>query len=43
MPKTYTFHVSLPGTGRAWRKIEMLACPKVIESVGNGKVINHGP
>lgn len=25
MPKTYTFHVSLPGTGRAWRKIEMLA------------------
>ncbi|MEA3351043.1 MAG: hypothetical protein U9Q82_10510 [Chloroflexota bacterium] len=25
MPKTYTFHVSLPGTGRVWRKIEMLA------------------
>jgi hypothetical protein len=23
--KTYTFHVSLPGTGRAWRKIEMRA------------------
>lgn len=23
--KTYTFHVSLPGTGRVWRKIEMLA------------------
>lgn len=23
--KTYTFHVSLPGTGRAWRKIEMSA------------------
>ena len=21
--KTYTFHVSLPGTGRTWRKIEM--------------------
>jgi hypothetical protein len=21
--KTYTFHVSLPGTGRVWRKIEM--------------------
>ena len=25
MPKTYNFHVSLPGTGRVWRKIEMLA------------------
>ncbi|MDY6875911.1 MAG: hypothetical protein SWK90_06890 [Chloroflexota bacterium] len=23
--KTYTFHVSLPGTGRVWRKIEMRA------------------
>jgi hypothetical protein len=23
--KTYTFHVSLPGAGRAWRKIEMRA------------------
>jgi len=23
--KTYTFHVSLPGTGRAWRKIELRA------------------
>lgn len=23
--KTYTFHVSLPGTGRVWRKIELLA------------------
>jgi hypothetical protein len=23
--KTYTFHVSLPGTGRVWRKIEMSA------------------
>jgi len=23
--RTYTFHVSLPGTGRAWRKIEMRA------------------
>ena len=23
--KTYTFHVSLPGTGRTWRKIEMSA------------------
>jgi hypothetical protein len=23
--KTYTFHVSLPGTGRTWRKIEMRA------------------
>ena len=23
MPKTYTFHVSLPATGRVWRKIEM--------------------
>jgi len=23
--KTYTFHISLPGTGRAWRKIEMRA------------------
>ncbi len=23
--KTYTFHVSLPGTGRAWRKIELHA------------------
>lgn len=23
--KTYTFHVSLPGHGRAWRKIEMRA------------------
>ena len=23
--KTYTFHVSLPSTGRAWRKIEMRA------------------
>ncbi len=23
--KTYTFHVSLPGTGRVWRKIEMHA------------------
>ena len=25
MPKTYTFHVSLPNTGRTWRKIEMRA------------------
>jgi len=25
MPKTYTFHVSLPATGRVWRKIEMRA------------------
>ncbi len=25
MPKTYTLHVSLPGTGRTWRKIEMRA------------------
>ena len=23
--KTYTFHISLPGTGRTWRKIEMSA------------------
>ena len=23
--KTYTFHVSLPGTGRTWRKIELRA------------------
>jgi len=23
--KTYTFHVSLPGTGRVWRKIAMRA------------------
>ncbi len=23
--KTYTFHVSLPGTGRTWRKVEMSA------------------
>lgn len=23
--KTYTFHVSIPGTGRVWRKIEMRA------------------
>ena len=23
--KTYTFHISLPGTGRVWRKIEMRA------------------
>jgi len=23
--KTYTFHVSIPGTGRVWRKIEMKA------------------
>ena len=23
--KTYTFHVSIPGTGRVWRKIEMQA------------------
>jgi hypothetical protein len=23
--KTYVFHVSLPGTGRVWRKIELLA------------------
>lgn len=25
MPKTYTFHISLPATGRVWRKIEMRA------------------
>lgn len=23
--KTYTFHVALPGTGRTWRKLELLA------------------
>ncbi len=22
--KTYTFHVSIPGTGRVWRKIELV-------------------
>jgi hypothetical protein len=25
MPKTYTFHVSIPGTGRVWRKVELRA------------------
>lgn len=29
--KSYTFHVSIPGTGRVWRKIEMLATQTLAE------------
>lgn len=25
MVKTFTFHISLPGTGRTWRKLELRA------------------
>jgi hypothetical protein len=31
MPKTYTFHVSIPGTGRVWRKVELRADQNLAE------------